>query len=166
MTAAAARVGARATPSVSLPSGPWGPVEALVLLGVHVGVGLLGLLAWWSASGRTTLADQVGELSLATAGVAVALGVDLWFVARARRAVLQAGAAALADLRPAAHAAAIEEDEVAVATGWTALPVGGLAHRDGCPLVAGKPAEAVTVAAIRDRGLRRCGVCGPAGVSG
>lgn len=166
MNAPAARVGVRATPSVSLPAGPWGPVEALVLLGVHVGVGLLGLLVWWSAAGRTTLADQVGELSLATAGVAVALGVDLWFVARARRAVLRAGAAALADLRPAAGSAAIEEDEGAVATGWRALPVGGLAHRDGCPLVAGKPADAVTPAAIRARGLRRCGVCGPAGVSG
>jgi hypothetical protein len=134
---------------------PWTGPQLRVAVGLGV-VGLAALLAaWWGSAGASTLSDQAGWLSLATAGTAVGLtGAGALFlfghraIARRRRRLL------------GSLLAPVTSPNGAAASGWVWVPGTVRAHRASCPLAAGKAVRTVDGAEIRRRGLRRCEVCG------
>jgi hypothetical protein len=135
---------------------PWTASQARVVAACDVVAAVvIGGAARWAA-GRDSLADQVVWIDLAVLALIAGAVANGCLLLVARRAI---GARRMAVL-PDVVAAAVVGPEPSTPRTWWWVPGTARAHVEGCPLVAGKPAEGLTAAAVRGKGLQRCEVCG------
>ncbi|GAA0616508.1 hypothetical protein GCM10009547_18220 [Sporichthya brevicatena] len=152
-------VGTRAAVRRAADAAPVGGLWARTDLALVVGANAVGLVlivvGWLGSSDALTLNAGVDWLKVGIVGVIFAGVCNGLFLLRGRRAVGLARRAVLGV--PRDRRAVVVEDEVAL----VARPGSRRVHRPTCPMVAGKPVEAV--AAVGD--LTPCELCRP-GVAG
>lgn len=124
--------------------------------------GLLGLsaaglcVAWWCASGTTTVHSLVTWINVGVVAVVVGgLGNVTWLL-QGRRAVTarQRELAAVLAATRATAPVGLYPDDVRVAVPGTTRH-----HRPGCPAVAGKAVDRAALAVHERAGRRPCGLC-------
>lgn len=143
-----------------LPVNPW---TAAHLRGLILVIGLTGVVlavAWYGASVETTWRVQVRWIGLGVLACALnGLGCLFW-LASGFGSLRQARVWTTAELHrrglPAPRPVPVGAPAV---DGWVTSARMRRYHRAGCPLVAGKPVDAVTVDAATTRGLTACGIC-------
>ena len=148
------------TPNADAVLAPWSPHARLALLAADTVAASLVVVAWAGAADTAALHDQIGWLNLAVVGAVVGAAANASWLLAGRRAVGRRRRRLLADVgdpSPAADAATRPEH------GWQWVPGTRRAHRDGCPLAAGKQAVEVDAARIAAERLVRCELCGVGG---
>lgn len=130
------------------------------ILGNLVGAGLL-VAATLGAGGEQELAGQLGWLTLAVAGLVVALLADAAVLLGGRRRLARVAAQLTPVARPltgvAVRGAGPVKPPEPVVVGSSAAYY----HRPDCPLVAGKPVSAFRPTAQVNASPRACGMCRP-----
>ena len=135
---------------------PWTLAQLKAVVMVIAFGGAAIVFATSMSTDETSLSDQVRWLNVAVVGLvltAIAAGA---LVLYGHRAVGSRRRRLVPDLARAGRTTA----ETLTSSGWLWIEGTVRAHRSGCPLSAGKRAIAVDAADVRDRGLRRCEVCG------
>jgi hypothetical protein len=146
----------------SLARGPWALRALLALVGVDLVVVGTVVTAWYQAAQLATPQEQIGWLDLAGVALLVGLGAHTGWLVAGRRAVGSRSRAVerATDgvLSPLTAAGWQETGDELVVTGDRMT----LFHRPGCPLVDGRPTEALAATAALARGLAACAMCEPA----
>jgi hypothetical protein len=138
---------------------PWEPGDLVRLVVLTlVALAVIGV-AWYGASGEGRLSHQMSWLNLSVAGLMVTGAGNLMWLARGRRSVGERRRELLARWEPAGPAGSswpTSAPEREVPADGPLVRAAGmrLAHRPGCPLVAGKH----TAPALD--GGPRCRICG------
>lgn len=133
---------------------PWTSGQVRVAAGCDAAAALAVAFAA-ARSGHASLADDVLWLNVGVLALVLAVVVNGSLLLVARRTIGQRRVR----LRPDVVAPATGPERRAAGS-WLWLPGTTRAHRSGCQLIAGKPAEAVSADRIRAEGLARCEVCG------
>jgi hypothetical protein len=146
----------------SLARGPWGLRALLALVGVDLVVVGTVVTAWNQAAQLATPQEQIGWVDLAGVALLVGLGAHTGWLVAGRRAVgsrsRAVDRATESLLSPLAAATWQQGGDELVVTGDRMT----LFHRPGCPLVEGRPTEALVATAALAKGLAACSVCEPA----
>jgi hypothetical protein len=127
-------------------------------------IGLAGVVlavAWYGCSETAGWQVQVRWIGLGVLACAVnALGCLCW-LALGIRSLRQARVWTAAELHRRGLAAprAVSSVGAPAGDGWVTSARMRRYHRAQCPLVAGKPVDAVTGDAATERGLTVCGIC-------
>lgn len=115
------------------------------------------VVAWNGADDTGALHDQIGWLNLAVVGGVVGAAVNASWLLAGRRAVGQRRHRLLDDVVDPIRTVDVSRPQCDV---WLWVPGTRRAHREGCPLAAGKCWIEVDDARIRSERLWRCEVCG------
>lgn len=135
------------------PGLPWTAAQVRVAAACDV-VAVLALVVATFAAGGPSLQDQVLWLDVAVLGLVVAVVANGSLLLVARRAIGRRRLRLLPDVAEALAPAARAADGA-----WWWLPGTVRAHVAGCQMIAGKPAQVVSVDRIRADGLQRCELC-------
>ncbi len=140
---------------------PWGPAAAVRLMSLALACGAGLIVVWFGVSGRGVFGTQVGWVAAGVVVLVVQLYALASLVVRGRRAVgsrrLGLISDAIAEVLP--RLAAVGPTELS--GGEVVVVVAGLdlSHRPGCPMVADRRVERLSVPEAAGRGLGRCGIC-------
>ena len=116
------------------------------------------VVAWWGISGTARTSGQITWLNVGVSAIVVSgLGNMTWLL-QGRRALAIRRRALLGQLGTAVH---VPVDPYPVDAGARfAVPGTTHHHRAGCPAIAGKPVESMSLSKHERAGRRPCGICG------
>jgi len=135
------------------PGGPWTKAQVRLVAGCDA-VAAVAIAFAAVASGGGSEQDQIVWLDLAVLGLVLVVVVTGSLLLVARRAVGRRRLRLVPDVLERVATAPTADGA------WWWLPGTARAHRGGCQMIAGKPAEVISTDAIRASRLSRCEVCG------
>jgi hypothetical protein len=147
----------RARPTTEQPY-PWLVPDLFRWFGLLL-LSVAGLVvAWWGTSGTAHLNSQITWLNVGVGAVVVGgLGNMTWLL-QGRRALALRRRTLLVQV---AATTPLQTDPYPGPDGSRFVVAGTTRyHRAGCPAIAGKPAESMSVARHERAGRRACGLCG------